>query len=91
MIYRLRNRLFFAIDLILWHHSIGDVGAGLATVLANVQVVLVPLVAWAVLIWFGVAVVASLAVPLDWQRYYLPLILVAIVVLVFLQRETHQP
>jgi drug/metabolite transporter (DMT)-like permease len=41
--------LFFAIDLMLWHHSIGDVGAGLATVLANVQVVLVPLVAWAVM------------------------------------------
>jgi drug/metabolite transporter (DMT)-like permease len=40
---------FFAVDLLLWHHSIGDVGAGLATVLANVQVVLVPLVAWAVL------------------------------------------
>ena len=41
--------VFFAADLILWHHSIADVGAGLATVLANVQVVLVPLVAWAVL------------------------------------------
>jgi drug/metabolite transporter (DMT)-like permease len=41
--------VFFAIDLILWHHSIGDVGAGLATVLANVQVVLVPLVAWMLL------------------------------------------
>jgi drug/metabolite transporter (DMT)-like permease len=41
--------VFFAADLILWHHSIGDVGAGLATVLANVQVVLVPLVAWVVL------------------------------------------
>jgi drug/metabolite transporter (DMT)-like permease len=41
--------VFFAVDLILWHRSIGDVGAGLATVLANVQVVLVPLVAWAVL------------------------------------------
>jgi drug/metabolite transporter (DMT)-like permease len=41
--------VFFAVDLILWHHSIGDVGAGLATVLANVQVVLVPLVAWALL------------------------------------------
>ncbi len=39
--------VFFAADLILWHHSIKDVGAGLATVLANVQVVLVPLVAWA--------------------------------------------
>lgn len=41
--------VFFAADLILWHHSIEDVGAGLATVLANIQVVLVPLVAWAVL------------------------------------------
>jgi drug/metabolite transporter (DMT)-like permease len=41
--------LFFAADLLMWHHSIGDVGAGLATVLANIQVVLVPLVAWAVL------------------------------------------
>ncbi len=41
--------VFFSVDLILWHHSIGDVGAGLATVLANVQVVLVPLVAWALL------------------------------------------
>src|SRR5438270_10701742 len=45
----LGSGVFFAFDLILWHHSIGDVGAGLATVLANVQVVLVPLVAWAVL------------------------------------------
>src|SRR5436305_9838188 len=26
--------VFFAADLILWHHSIDDVGAGLATVLA---------------------------------------------------------
>ena len=41
--------VFFAADLILWHHSIGDIGAGLATVLANFQVVLVPLAAWAVL------------------------------------------
>src|SRR4030081_3476746 len=39
--------VFFAADLILWHRSIGDVGAGLATVLANIQGVLVPLVAWA--------------------------------------------
>jgi drug/metabolite transporter (DMT)-like permease len=38
--------VFFAADLILWHHAIGDIGAGLATVLANVQVVLVPLAAW---------------------------------------------
>jgi drug/metabolite transporter (DMT)-like permease len=37
---------FFAADLILWHHSIAAVGAGLATVLGNVQVVLVPIAAW---------------------------------------------
>jgi drug/metabolite transporter (DMT)-like permease len=41
--------VFFAADLMLWHRSIEDVGAGLATVLANIQVVLVPLVAWMVL------------------------------------------
>jgi drug/metabolite transporter (DMT)-like permease len=41
--------LFFAADLILWHHSIALVGAGLATVLGNVQVVLVPLAAWVLL------------------------------------------
>jgi len=41
--------VFFAIDLILWHHCIAAVGAGLATVLGNVQVVLVPLAAWLVL------------------------------------------
>jgi drug/metabolite transporter (DMT)-like permease len=36
-------------DLILWHRAIGDVGAGLATVLANVQVVVLPLLAWTLL------------------------------------------
>jgi drug/metabolite transporter (DMT)-like permease len=41
--------VFMAIDLVFWHHSIDDVGAGLATVLANIQVVFVPLVAWLVL------------------------------------------
>jgi drug/metabolite transporter (DMT)-like permease len=41
--------VFFAADLILWHHAIAAVGAGLATVLGNVQVVIVPLLAWAVL------------------------------------------
>ncbi|MEY2515796.1 MAG: hypothetical protein QOJ89_3154 [bacterium] len=40
---------FFAADLILWHHAIADVGAGLATVLANLQVVLVALAAWMLL------------------------------------------
>jgi drug/metabolite transporter (DMT)-like permease len=41
--------VFFAADLICWHHAIGDVGAGLATVLGNLQVVVVPFAAWAVL------------------------------------------
>ena len=41
--------LFFAADLILWHHSIEGVGAGLATVLGNTQVLLVGLIAWALL------------------------------------------
>jgi drug/metabolite transporter (DMT)-like permease len=42
----LASGVFFAADLLLWHHSIEDVGAGLATVLANAQVVIVPLLAW---------------------------------------------
>ncbi len=37
---------FFAADLICWAYAIRDVGAGLATVLGNLQVVLVGLVAW---------------------------------------------
>ena len=41
--------MFFAADLIFWHHAIEDVGAGLATVLGNLQVVIVPFVAWALL------------------------------------------
>lgn len=41
--------VFFAIDLVAWHHAIDDVGAGLATVLGNLQVAFVPLIAWAVL------------------------------------------
>jgi drug/metabolite transporter (DMT)-like permease len=40
---------FFAADLILWHHAIGDVGAGLATALANLQVVFVAVAAWLLL------------------------------------------
>ncbi|MGH2722903.1 MAG: DMT family transporter [Actinomycetota bacterium] len=40
---------FFAADLILWHHSIEAVGAGLATVLGNTQVVMVGFLAWAIL------------------------------------------
>lgn len=38
--------VFFAADLTFWHHSIAAVGAGLATVLGNVQVVLVGVIAW---------------------------------------------
>jgi drug/metabolite transporter (DMT)-like permease len=41
--------VLFAADLIFWHYSIQAVGAGLATVLGNVQVVLVALLAWAFL------------------------------------------
>jgi drug/metabolite transporter (DMT)-like permease len=41
--------IFFAADLIFWHHAIADVGAGLATVLGNTQVVVVPFVAWILL------------------------------------------
>jgi drug/metabolite transporter (DMT)-like permease len=37
---------FFAADLVMWHHAIGQVGAGLATVLGNTQVVIVPIAAW---------------------------------------------
>jgi drug/metabolite transporter (DMT)-like permease len=38
--------LFFAVDLVCWHHAIEDVGAGLATVLGNLQVAFVPVIAW---------------------------------------------
>jgi drug/metabolite transporter (DMT)-like permease len=41
--------VFFAADLTFWHHSIAAVGAGLATVLGNTQVVFVGLLAWAAL------------------------------------------
>jgi drug/metabolite transporter (DMT)-like permease len=41
--------VFFMGDLVFWHHAIAAVGAGLATVLGNVQVVIVPLAAWAFL------------------------------------------
>jgi drug/metabolite transporter (DMT)-like permease len=41
--------VFLAADLILWSHSIADIGAGLGTVVTNLQVVLVALLAWAIL------------------------------------------
>ncbi|MFW6052021.1 MAG: DMT family transporter [Myxococcota bacterium] len=40
--------MLLALDLTLWHRSIADIGAGLATVLANTQVVFVGLLAWLV-------------------------------------------
>ena len=40
---------FLAADLVLWSHSIADIGAGLGTVVTNLQVVLVALLAWAFL------------------------------------------
>jgi len=39
--------LFFAIDLVLWNHAIADVGAGVATVVGNLQVLFVALATWA--------------------------------------------
>lgn len=41
--------LLFAIDLVTWHYSIEYIGAGLATVLGNLQVVFVGLTAWLLL------------------------------------------
>jgi drug/metabolite transporter (DMT)-like permease len=38
--------IFFAGDLTFWHHAIAAVGAGLATVLGNLQVLVVGVVAW---------------------------------------------
>jgi drug/metabolite transporter (DMT)-like permease len=38
--------IFFAGDLLFWHHAIEAVGAGLATVLGNLQVLVVGVVAW---------------------------------------------
>jgi drug/metabolite transporter (DMT)-like permease len=34
---------------VFWHYAIGDVGAGLSTVLGNLQVVVVPFLAWLIL------------------------------------------
>lgn len=40
---------FLAVDLILWTHAIADIGAGVATVFGNLQVLIVAGLAW--LIW----------------------------------------
>jgi drug/metabolite transporter (DMT)-like permease len=39
--------LCLAVDLVLWNHAIADVGAGVATVLGNLQVLFVAFAAWA--------------------------------------------
>jgi drug/metabolite transporter (DMT)-like permease len=38
--------VFLAVDLVLWNHAIADVGAGIATLLGNLQVVFVTVAAW---------------------------------------------
>jgi len=38
--------LFLGVDLVLWTHAIYDVGAGIATVLGNLQVLFVTFIAW---------------------------------------------
>jgi drug/metabolite transporter (DMT)-like permease len=41
--------LFLAVNLVLWIHAIADAGAGVATVLGNLQILFVVALAWAVL------------------------------------------
>ena len=41
--------LFLAVDLVLWNHAIADVGAGVATVLGNLQILFVAAFAWLIL------------------------------------------
>ena len=40
---------FLALDLVLWNHAIAEVGAGIATVLGNLQVLFVAAAAWVLL------------------------------------------
>lgn len=40
--------VFLGVDLVLWNHAIYDVGAGVATVLGNLQVLFVTAAAWLV-------------------------------------------
>jgi len=48
-LYAILAGLFLAVDLVLWNHAISDVGAGVATVLGNLQVLFVAVLAWLVL------------------------------------------
>jgi drug/metabolite transporter (DMT)-like permease len=38
--------MFLGVDLVLWTHAIYDIGAGIATVLGNLQVLFVTFIAW---------------------------------------------
>jgi drug/metabolite transporter (DMT)-like permease len=38
--------VFLAVDLIVWSHSIDEIGAGLGTVVTNLQVLVISLLAW---------------------------------------------
>jgi len=69
--------LCLALDLFVWHHAIRVIGAGLATVLANTQVVFVGLLAWLIhherpsttalrtipVVFVGVALISGLGRP----------------------------
>jgi drug/metabolite transporter (DMT)-like permease len=48
-LYAMLAGLFLAGDLVMWNHSIPDVGAGVATLLANLQVLFIAVLAWLVL------------------------------------------
>jgi drug/metabolite transporter (DMT)-like permease len=41
--------LFLAADLIVWSHAISAIGAGLSTVVGNLQVLILPVLAWVLL------------------------------------------
>jgi drug/metabolite transporter (DMT)-like permease len=63
--------VFFAADLLSWHHAIAYVGAGLATVLGNLQVIVVGVAAW---LLFGERPSRSVAVAL-------PIVLLGVVLI----------
>jgi len=69
--------VFFAGDLTLWHHAIEAVGAGLATVLGNLQVIVVGLAAWLI---FGERPSRSIALAL-------PVVLLGVVLISGLLEE----
>lgn len=62
---------FLGLDLTLWHASIGEIGAGLATVLVNMQVVFVATIAW---VFFRER-------PARWSLGMLPVMLIGIVLI----------